>query len=301
LKYLFKREVQELIEIEKLTIDSESYIEDDLKQLYADIVYQIPIKNSKKNLVVFVLMELKTKNNKWTIFQVVKYVIRIWNREWWKAKRAKRLKHFLFPMVIPVIFHHGKTAFTAPTELIKLVRAIAGMEPFTLNMKSLLLDVTDIAPKDMPEDFELSILFMVLQSVFSNDVAEKLLAIFRKLQPRMHLPEVRQEWDDALYYATISAKNLTREEYNKVLKQTKKEGVVTMSSTLWDQLIAEGEAKAAKAMQDGIVAVLRARFKRVSKRIETSIRRMSDPIALESLNVHAATCESIEDFATALD
>jgi predicted transposase/invertase (TIGR01784 family) len=312
LKYLFRSEVRELLDLEKLTIDPESYIEDDLKKLYADVVYRIPIKKSKKNIVVFVLFELKTKNNKWTIFQIVKYIIRIWNREWRKAKKEKRLKHFLFPMVIPVIFHHGKTAFTAPTELIKLVQVIADLEPFTLNMKSFLLDVTSLATENMPKDFGLNILFMVLQAVFSNDVAERLLAIFRKLRPKMHLSEVQQEWADALYYATTSAENLTREEYQKVLKQTEKEGVITMPNTLWNQLIAEGraegiaegiaegEAKATKARQDAVLDVLQGRFKRVPKKIENAVRKKRDTIALKSLVIDAATCQTLDEFATTL-
>jgi hypothetical protein len=34
---------------------------------------------------------------------------------------------------------------------------------------------------------------------------------------------------------------------------------------------------------------------------ETGVRSMSDSIALESLNVHAALCKSLDEFATALD
>jgi hypothetical protein len=60
------------------------------------------------------------------------------------------------------------------------------------------------------------------------------------------------------------------------------------------------ETQVAKDKQNLILAVLRARFKKVSKQIETGIRNMSDPIALESLNVHAATCKSLEEFTEAL-
>lgn len=56
---------------------------------------------------------------------------------------------------------------------------------------------------------------------------------------------------------------------------------------------AEGEAKT-------ILTVLRARFRKVPKGVENAVRSMTDATALESLAIHAATCESLEDFSEAL-
>ena len=49
-----------------------------------------------------------------------------------------------------------------------------------------------------------------------------------------------------------------------------------------------------------ILTVLRARFKKVPKRIANLICQMTDPTALDSLAVHAATCQSMKEFAEAL-
>jgi len=64
---------------------------------------------------------------------------------------------------------------------------------------------------------------------------------------------------------------------------------------------ARGEARGkAEAGRNTVIAVLRARFKRVPRGIEKAVRAISDPIALESWAVQAATCHSLDEFAEAL-
>ncbi|MDR1964764.1 MAG: Rpn family recombination-promoting nuclease/putative transposase [Planctomycetaceae bacterium] len=315
LKYLFKPEVLEQLDLKRLQIEPESYVDENLKRYYTDVLYRIPLKNSNESIVVFVLIELKTDNSRWTIFQMLLYIVRIWKRAFETVANAanaqnateeakQQFETFLLPMVIPIIFHHGEEKFTAPIELAKLIRLVMGMEEFALNLKAMLFDVTPLAPKDFPEDLELSAFFMLLQAVFYKEgVAEKLLEIYRKLRPTMHLAESQKEWQDAVYYATTSAKHFLPEDFKNVIKQTEKEGVVTMSTSVLDQLIAEaaeGKTKAVKAWQNAVLATLRKKFTNIPEHIETAIRQMSDPIALESLHSYALDSQTLDEFADAL-
>jgi hypothetical protein len=58
-----------------------------------------------------------------------------------------------------------------------------------------------------------------------------------------------------------------------------------------------GEAEGGR---NATLAVLRARFKRVPREVEKGIRAISDPIALQSWAVQAATCQSLDEFAEAV-
>ena len=63
-----------------------------------------------------------------------------------------------------------------------------------------------------------------------------------------------------------------------------------------------GEARGeARGKAEAVLTVLRARFKKVPRGVEKAIRDISDSIALESWTVHAATCQSMEEFAEALE
>jgi hypothetical protein len=69
--------------------------------------------------------------------------------------------------------------------------------------------------------------------------------------------------------------------------------------------IVEGEARGkvkwkATGKAETVLAVLRARFNRIPKDVERTIRQMIDPIALDSWAAQAATCQSMDEFAEAL-
>ena len=64
---------------------------------------------------------------------------------------------------------------------------------------------------------------------------------------------------------------------------------------------ARGEARGkAGGKAEAVLAILRAKFKRTPKGIETSIRQMTDPVALDSLAVHAAQSTTLNEFSEAL-
>jgi predicted transposase YdaD len=64
---------------------------------------------------------------------------------------------------------------------------------------------------------------------------------------------------------------------------------------------AKGEAKGeVKGSQNIVLAALRKKFKKIPKHIETAIRKMSDPIALESLIYDVLESKTLDEFENAL-
>jgi predicted transposase YdaD len=109
-------------------------------------------------------------------------------------------------------------------------------------------------------------------------------------------------------------RRLEAEMVNKVLKPILRERERTMIVGLFEEKylegIADGEARGeARGKAEGktegkaetVLAILQAKFNRIPKSMEKTIRSMSDPIALESLAVHAAISRSLKEFAKALE
>ena len=70
-----------------------------------------------------------------------------------------------------------------------------------------------------------------------------------------------------------------------------------MIKTIFEKREEIGEARGqAKA----VLTVLRRKFKKVPKHVEQAVLAMSDPIALESLLVHAMDSNTLDEFAEAL-
>ena len=69
--------------------------------------------------------------------------------------------------------------------------------------------------------------------------------------------------------------------------------------------VALGEARGiiigeAKGKAEAVLTVLRAKFKKVPRGVASTVRRMTDPVALDSWTAQAAMCQSLEEFAEAL-
>ena len=81
--------------------------------------------------------------------------------------------------------------------------------------------------------------------------------------------------------------------------------IKTLSERKYDEGVAVGVAKGkaeerVTAKAEAVLTVLRAKFHRVPKGVERMICQMSDPIALDSLAIHAAQSKTLDEFAEAL-
>ena len=156
--------------------------------------------------------------------------------------------------------------------------------------------------KDFPEDLELCVLLMILQAVFSKNVAERLMAIYQKLRPKRHEPRYQRLWQDCLHYATGSAKNFTKQECLDIITEIRNTGDTIMSTTTAaDQFVAEGIVIGrVEGETKAILVVLKARFGKVPKSTGDAVYAVTDPKTLEKLTKLAAKCESLDDFNKAL-
>ena len=76
----------------------------------------------------------------------------------------------------------------------------------------------------------------------------------------------------------------------------------TMIKTIFEEHADIAEARGeARGKAETVLTVLRARFKKVPKEVEKSIRAMTDSIALESWAATAATCATMDEFADMLE
>jgi hypothetical protein len=104
-------------------------------------------------------------------------------------------------------------------------------------------------------------------------------------------------------------KRLEAEAVHKALAPIFNERTENMTTTIFDEIRAEGEAEGeargeargeVKGGQNMVLAALRKKFKKIPNHIETEIRKMSDPIALESLISDVFESRTLDEFENAL-
>ena len=115
------------------------------------------------------------------------------------------------------------------------------------------------------------------------------------LKPYSDVPKYRRLIRFLWYYLVSSARHMSKRELLTVTEAVKKVIGEKQMPTILEQLIDEGEVRG--AAKGKMLAILEMRFNKVPQEIECTIRSMTDPIALESLVVHAKNCQSLEEFA----
>ncbi|WP_419241834.1 Rpn family recombination-promoting nuclease/putative transposase [Cardinium endosymbiont of Nabis limbatus] len=101
-----------LLDLNTLKIEEESFVEENLKQKFSDLVFSINTKNNQKAFI-YMLVEAEVSPKYWTAFKLWKYMFLLLE----KHKTKKKSK---FPLIIPLLLYHGNTPFTVPRNLWEL-------------------------------------------------------------------------------------------------------------------------------------------------------------------------------------
>jgi hypothetical protein len=85
-----------------------SFVDEALRGSQADLLYTV--KCTARPTLLYVLMEHKSEVDKYTLLQLLRYMVRIWDRCLAQKDPPRTL-----PPIIPVIVHHSEAGWTAPT------------------------------------------------------------------------------------------------------------------------------------------------------------------------------------------
>ena len=102
----FLKDLSDKLDLTTLAIDNTTYISEQLKEFYSDIVYQVETKEKKK-VKVALLFEHKSSPPQFPHLQLLDYMLGIWRYDVDVKKKPKHSKRLLTP-VIPIFFYHGK-------------------------------------------------------------------------------------------------------------------------------------------------------------------------------------------------
>lgn len=288
--------IREQVDLDRIELKQGSYVDEDLRRSYSDLTYTVPLHDDKstravRKAFVYILIEHKSESDEFTVFQLLRYMVRIWQRE---LEGTTSRADFRLPPIVPLVLHHGRTAFRAPVEFNELVTAIPGMEAFVPKYRCLLVDLMAVAPNELPAaDERLHAILAVMRSVFGDEIGATLREAVARLATLADRPRVQELLGVVFNYVLRSARNLTDEEFLTAVEPLAGTGGDTMS-TLINKWKEEGRIE---DRQESIIDILSTRFGTVPDSLQTSIRAISDSEQLLKLRTTAVVCESVSRFA----
>jgi predicted transposase/invertase (TIGR01784 family) len=103
---VFPAQFKDKINLNSLKLSNTSFIDNELTENLADLVYHAEY--ASKPAMITLLFEHKSYQEDFPEWQLLRYMTNIWRKEQ-KDKKGKKRKNST--LVIPIIIHHGKTAW----------------------------------------------------------------------------------------------------------------------------------------------------------------------------------------------
>lgn len=101
------QEMKEKVDISKIKVEKESFVEDNLKRRLSDVIYSVPYKNNQNHeILIYTLLEHQSTSDKWIALRLWKYILLLYER--YQEKNNK------LPIVIPFVIYNGKKKYSAP-------------------------------------------------------------------------------------------------------------------------------------------------------------------------------------------
>src|SRR5690625_709827 len=94
------KEILDIIDVESLTSIKDSFIQEELKDSYSDLLFNVKIGDEEGYL--YFLFEHKSYQALDISFQLLGYMLQIWNQKLIKEKTTT------LPIIIPLLFYHGE-------------------------------------------------------------------------------------------------------------------------------------------------------------------------------------------------
>lgn len=252
---------KELVDLSKITVEKESFIEDDLTRRLSDIIYSIKTKDGDEAFV-YILLEHQSKVDYWMAFRLLKYSMLLLERH--IDKRNNKL-----PLIAPMLFYNGNKEYNAPLNLWGLfAKPTIAKQLLTENYQ--LVDVQSMSDDEIMQKQHLGMMEYFMKHIHQRDMI-KVWESFVSKFPELILLDKNNGYiytKKFLCYTDGKVAAENKEQLNKLILEhlSKKDGE-TIMKTIADSYIDEGVSKGILIGKDEGIAIGEARVVAIARRM----------------------------------
>ncbi|MFH8136140.1 Rpn family recombination-promoting nuclease/putative transposase [Pantoea osteomyelitidis] len=222
----------EVCNLDTLQLESGSFLEEDLRPYFADILYSL--KTTDGDGYIYTLIEHQSSGDKHMAFRLMRYAIAA-------MQRHLDAGHAHLPLVVPLLFCHGRASlWRAPMNWLDLFSdPERARQLYTRSFP--LIDVGAMSDDEIMKHGSMALLELMFKHIFIRDLAVLEDKIVELLQAKMNTPEQR---DALLNWAVQTGDTARPQAFLQALARRLpqyEETFMTIAERLRQQGKAEGE------------------------------------------------------------
>ena len=306
-------EVVDLLDLSQLRIEKDTFVDARLRKHYSDVLYSVPFKGlaqadesklleeeapkparkkrshkpasqKQESAFLYLLFEHKSQPDGNVRLQLLRYMVRIWEKE---QRRHKKLA-----AILPIVFYHGVEGWHYSHEFADLLEVPASFKAYTPHFNHLLVDLSTYSDEEVRGEIWLQVCLLMMKHIYDNDLGKRLPRILGLLHELAYEESVMEMLQTVLLYATevsgVVSEDDIRQSVRAVVPPERREA---MEMTLAQKWIAQGKEEGIEqGIEKGkIIAQRQTLSHLLAKRF---------PDTLEESKKFAAYFAQISDFDT---
>jgi predicted transposase/invertase (TIGR01784 family) len=227
--------VVERLDFGTLQAAKDSFIDDDLRGSYSDLLFTVQRIGGGEALI-YLLLEHKSQPDRLTPFQMLRYVVRI---------NEQRLRNDQpLCVVIPLVLYHGPDAWNVPRTMEELIAVPPPFATFTPRLSLVLIDLSQHPDEELRGQAVLHASLLMLKYISRSDLRDQLPGIVQLLSQLLHEPNGIECLRIMLNYLASAAERLTPQELVQAVdSHLQDKSGNSLMPTIAEQWIQEGIEK----------------------------------------------------------
>ncbi len=306
LYHYLPQSIVQIVDMDTLVPQKDSYINNKLRESFSDLLFSAEI-NAREGYIYF-LFEHKSSPSRDIGFQLLKYMVEIWNT------KISKEEIYELPVIIPLVVYHGEKGWGMQT----IGNMIPGYEElpkdvqeFVPTYKYVFHDLSKLSDEDIKGEARTRIAQTLFRD-YNKDDWDFFESFFRVVAGLNEL-ESRQAgieyFETAVKYAFSSGKNLTPADIDIIIKRIENvypegsEKLMTIAEMLREEGIEKGMEKGiekgiekgeTKALVRTAIKLLTRKFGSVPEELRVGISKLDAP-TLDAMIDGILDYESLEE------
>ena len=266
------------LDLRTLKYVRDKFVDTAMEKYFSDYLYKVKFKDYKDGFI-FLLLEHKSWAYRFTGFQVLKYIVQIWDQYLADNEKAKYL-----PPVIPMVLYHGKGKWNLDTHFSVLFKNPETISEYIPEFRYLLLDISHSPDEEIKGRAVLKILLMSLKYIFKPQLKNKLREIFELFKKIKNKQSALDYLETLINYLMSSAGNLEKEEIEVPVSEIFNQGGEIMA-TIAEKLKSEAKWEMVMNMlREGLSIDI---ISKTTGFTDTQINEFKEKIQTEKVNAAA--------------
>ena len=287
MKKVLPEDIKAHLELDKLNVEKGSYIDEDQRHHFSDLIFSVELKQGG-TAKVYCLLEHKSAPEKLVALQVARYMVLQWN----EMLKQEAIFGTQLPPIIPIVVYQGHEGWNISRNFHSLVdfpsEAFKALVP---NFEYLLWDLNEVDDKKLQDTLILRYYVLICKVLKSSELPDYLFQLVEALYKTLD-SKTAVEYIEIFFRYIIKASNkVTRKNFEDSISKLPSGGERIMN-TLAEQWLKEGELKGKQegkqegkleAYQEMLISAVQNKFGVMKPEFATKIKAISSTETLQGL------------------